>query len=454
MKNRVKGLFFTIFFLFFFSCPAYGEEITTVYIGTGEKTYKGGKLSLEKTYLSVGGAQVLKTTDYTLPPKDRTTITYLYTDHLSSTAVTANQTGKPVSFYTYYPYGEIRTSNSSNNTSPDRLYTSQRKDTLSNLYFYNARYYNPLTSRFISADKAQGPNRYSYVGNNPVMRNDPSGLVIDPGGGGGQEGITYTSIYTPSAPPLISASGVYNNTVPTGGPDDYQTAEEDAQTQFYNTMGIAAGIGLIPLAATAYPLYEVLDTGLCMLTSNASICAMSGIAPGPAVRAPNITIKAKTATLATKAIGNSKLSNAVEASRYGDFERAFNCAECVFEIYHPSFRGIDIIDPPTDGWTAGYGRFLSADLLGDVKGLASIAIHEASHEVDIGRGLFSGSFKNHYGQYVARIMQTEARAYLTEVLAGTKSVSSALRNWRLSVVNKTTNTGTLREALTTLLEEW
>ena len=175
MKNRVKGLLFTIFLLFFFSCPTYGEEITTVYIGTGEKTYKGGKLSLEKTYLSVGGAQVLKTIDYTLPSKDRTTITYLFTDHLSSTAVTANQTGKPVSFYAYYPYGEIRTSNSSNNTSPDRLYTSQRKDTLSNLYFYNARYYNLLTSRFISADKAQGPNRYSYVGNNPIMRNDPSG---------------------------------------------------------------------------------------------------------------------------------------------------------------------------------------------------------------------------------------------------------------------------------------
>lgn len=77
----------------------------------------------------------------------------------------------------YYPFG-----NGLGGKTPalqtDKLYTSQRLDFSTNLYFYNARYYNPKTGRFISADSAQGPNRYAYVGNNPVMNNDPSGNAI------------------------------------------------------------------------------------------------------------------------------------------------------------------------------------------------------------------------------------------------------------------------------------
>lgn len=47
------------------------------------------------------------------------------------------------------------------------------------LYQYRARYYDPTIGRFISEDPkgfAAGQNFYTYVGNNPLNGNDPTGL--------------------------------------------------------------------------------------------------------------------------------------------------------------------------------------------------------------------------------------------------------------------------------------
>jgi RHS repeat-associated protein len=51
------------------------------------------------------------------------------------------------------------------------------------LYFYNARWYDPAVGGFIQADiivpeGVQGPDRYAYVGNNPLKNTDPSGHQI------------------------------------------------------------------------------------------------------------------------------------------------------------------------------------------------------------------------------------------------------------------------------------
>ena len=64
----------------------------------------------------------------------------------------------------------------------DKLYTSQTKDTSTDLYYYHARYYDPTTARFIQPDTVVSGNRYQYVGNNPVNMTDPTGktAVIPP----------------------------------------------------------------------------------------------------------------------------------------------------------------------------------------------------------------------------------------------------------------------------------
>jgi RHS repeat-associated protein len=67
--------------------------------------------------------------------------------------------------------------------SPSRLKYAGREDDGTGLYYYRARYYDPVIGRFISEDPlgfaAGDVNFYAYVGNNPVNANDPSGKVAE-----------------------------------------------------------------------------------------------------------------------------------------------------------------------------------------------------------------------------------------------------------------------------------
>jgi len=71
-------------------------------------------------------------------------------------------------------------------------FTDQEWDNEFGLYNYNARLYDPMIGRFISADSIvpdpydpQLLNRYSYVRNNPLKYIDPTGHHLGPTGPGG-----------------------------------------------------------------------------------------------------------------------------------------------------------------------------------------------------------------------------------------------------------------------------
>jgi RHS repeat-associated protein len=60
-------------------------------------------------------------------------------------------------------------------------YTGREWDKETGLYYYRARYYDPMEGRFISKDPAgfvDGANIYGYVKNNPINNLDPSGLWV------------------------------------------------------------------------------------------------------------------------------------------------------------------------------------------------------------------------------------------------------------------------------------
>jgi RHS repeat-associated protein len=98
----------------------------------------------------------------------------------------------PGSHVRYLPFGGVRT-DAGTVTQTDFGYTGQRNlDAQGNsfslgLMDYHARFYDQNIGRFVQPDSItpggpQGLNRYSYVHNNPIRFNDPSGHCIGPMG--------------------------------------------------------------------------------------------------------------------------------------------------------------------------------------------------------------------------------------------------------------------------------
>jgi RHS repeat-associated protein len=61
-------------------------------------------------------------------------------------------------------------------------FTGKERDSETGLYYYGARYLDPKTSRWLSADSAMGGvfnyvdlHVYHYAGSNPVKYTDPDG---------------------------------------------------------------------------------------------------------------------------------------------------------------------------------------------------------------------------------------------------------------------------------------
>lgn len=147
--------------------------VTTYYIGKDYETKVNASGSFDTTYYYANGELLSR--------KDSNGQRYYYhNDHLTGTNVVTDSAGNLVERTRYYPFGKILEGGTSS-----RLFTGQKWDNYggySGLYYYGARYYNPEIMRFTQADpmiqnfyEPQQLNRYSYVLNNPLKYNDPTG---------------------------------------------------------------------------------------------------------------------------------------------------------------------------------------------------------------------------------------------------------------------------------------
>jgi RHS repeat-associated protein len=175
-----------------------GPERTIRYAGGFEDHITDG---VQIKYIAAGGLQVA-----TRVAGGINAGTYfIHPDHLGGLNVLTNSSGQEVQRLTYLPFGETFNNTGSVDFEQHR-FTGQELDPETGLYYYIARYYNPVLGRFISPDaivpepfNPQSLNRYSYVdtvgkrltigtnlyqyaANNPVNRIDPLGLLDCPCG--------------------------------------------------------------------------------------------------------------------------------------------------------------------------------------------------------------------------------------------------------------------------------
>ncbi|WP_298363011.1 RHS repeat-associated core domain-containing protein [uncultured Bradyrhizobium sp.] len=166
-------------------------EGTTLYVAAfgvlAEVSNPGTSSAKWTEYLSVGnekvGMRTLQVASETL------TTRYFHTDHLGSISVITDETGAIVERLSYDAWGKRRNANGSDDTAGSitsqttRGFTGEEELSVAGLVHLNGRVYDPLLARFTSADptvtdpmNAQGWNRYSYVGNDPLAFTDPNGF--------------------------------------------------------------------------------------------------------------------------------------------------------------------------------------------------------------------------------------------------------------------------------------
>jgi RHS repeat-associated protein len=190
---------------------------------------------------------------------------YYHTDLVGTPLVITDQNGNLSWRGEYLPFGTEFTS-----TDPgDHFkFTGKELEDHTGLYYFEARYYDPVIGRFISVDpvggnveNSQSWNRYGYVEGNPLRYVDPTGMMVDLGG-------ADKTIVQPMRKP------------------DYSQANDPALARAVdNVMAVnAASIVIFPLALAAAP-----EALLASITTATATKIGAGAAVGLATSAASIS---------------------------------------------------------------------------------------------------------------------------------------------------------------------
>ena len=106
--------------------------------------------------------------------------TYFYhSDHLGSTSYITDDKGNITQYDAYLPYGELLVDEHSSSKDMPYKFNGKQFDEETGLYYYGARYMNPITSLWYGVDplaeKYLKTGAYVYCGGNPIVLKDPDG---------------------------------------------------------------------------------------------------------------------------------------------------------------------------------------------------------------------------------------------------------------------------------------
>lgn len=103
------------------------------------------------------------------------TSSYFVADQQGSTIALVSADGVPQNSYRYDPYGGARSKSEA--VANPWQYVGGYLDT-TGMYYFSARYYDPVLGRFTQRDPSGMDDHYTYAGNNPIGFADPSGLHL------------------------------------------------------------------------------------------------------------------------------------------------------------------------------------------------------------------------------------------------------------------------------------
>jgi RHS repeat-associated protein len=106
---------------------------------------------------------------------------YFHTNHQGSVIAMSDDAGAVAEGpYKYDPYGNCFSGSNPCSAGVPYRFTGRRLDPETGLLYYRARYYSPVLGRFLQTDPVgytADLNLYSYVGNDPTNRTDPTGAT-------------------------------------------------------------------------------------------------------------------------------------------------------------------------------------------------------------------------------------------------------------------------------------
>ncbi|MDF2188404.1 FG-GAP-like repeat-containing protein [Paraflavitalea sp. CAU 1676] len=198
--NRLKALVSNADTIFRFTYDMQGRRLSKTDVRSGTTTYyispqfewnAGSQRSSQTAYISTGGGRVAEiSSSYPALPAAKGKqyrisdgLFYYHQDFLNNTKQVTDATGKTRYKVSYKPYGTQYGESGKNLV---RYHFGGKELDESGLNYFEARYYDTLTGRFISADDRTGGslgmpgiyNRYAYVSNNPVQNMDPTGHFL------------------------------------------------------------------------------------------------------------------------------------------------------------------------------------------------------------------------------------------------------------------------------------
>ena len=109
-------------------------------------------------------------------------IYFYHSDHLGSTSYITDRDGNATQFVCYKPYGESLIDEHNTTFEQPWKFNGKELDSETGLYYYGARYYEPVLAIFYGTDryteKFPWQSAYSYAGGNPIGNIDINGDSI------------------------------------------------------------------------------------------------------------------------------------------------------------------------------------------------------------------------------------------------------------------------------------